>query len=281
MDFSSLTKNGKFLMLALDHRESFRKILNPQNPKAVTPEEMIKIKAEIIEVLQDQFSGFLIDPEFGLPAYRSLKTSVNKPYLLSIEKSGYQEKREGRITHLQYQVDELKQMGASGIKLLIYFNPYVKTATNQLQTAGKVWRDCRSLQLPLFLEIVVYYTEETPTGRLNLVSESVKRFLDYGVRADVFKLDYPGDETSCRFISKLLGRTPWILLTRGVNFAIFKNQLEVAIENGASGFLAGRALWQEIGQYQNESQRKNFLETVVKKRFQEITAIVEKKAFWA
>lgn len=280
MDFSSLAKNGKFLMLALDHRESFRKILNPQDPKAVTAEQMIKIKAEIIEVLQDQFSGFLIDPEFGLPAYRSLKTAINKPYLLSIEKSGYQERGEERITRLQYQVDELKQMGASGVKLLIYFNPYMKTAANQLQTAGKVWRDCQAFSLPLFLEIVVYYTEETPAGGLNLVVESVKRFLDYGVRADVFKLDYPGDESSCRLISKLLSGIPWVLLTRGVNFAIFKKQLEVAIENGASGFLAGRALWQEIGQCQNESQRKNFLETVVKKRFQEITSIVEKKAFW-
>lgn len=268
-------------MLALDHRESFRKILNPLKPEAVGKEEMIKIKAEIIESLKDQFSGILIDPEYGLPAYKSVGLIKNKPYLLSIEKSGYQEIGEERITQLQYRVEELKKMGATGVKLLIYFNPYVKTAKPQLETAGKVWRDCRAAGLPLFLEIVVYYTENTASAKLNLVTESVKRFLNYGIRADVFKLDYPKDEASCRLVTSLLGRIPWVLLTRGENFQIFKKQLEAAVENGASGFLAGRAIWQEIGKYQNDVERKEFLNTVVKKRFQEIISIVEKKAFLA
>ncbi len=279
MDVSVFTDSGRFLMLALDHRGSFRRILNPQHPELVKDEEIIKIKGEIIESLKDQFSGFLIDPEFGLPAYKSLNLALNKPYLLSIEKSGYQEVEEERITEIEYQVEDLKRMGASGVKLLIYFNPFVKTSKTQLETAGKVWRACQAADLPLFLEIVTYYTEETVSYKLNLVTESVKRFLNYGIRADVFKLDYPKDEASCRTISLLLGKIPWILLSRGENFEIFKKQLEIAVENGASGFLAGRALWQEIGRYQDERQRKDFLETVVKKRFQKISSIVKKKSF--
>ncbi|MFN4212920.1 MAG: 2-deoxy-5-keto-D-gluconate 6-phosphate aldolase domain-containing protein [Microgenomates group bacterium] len=280
MDISSFTKGGRFLMLALDHRESFRKILNPQKPEAVTTEEIIEIKKEIIESLHDQFSGILIDPEYGLPAYQSLNFRLKKPYLLSIEKSGYRQVGEERITQLEYQVGQLKKMAATGVKLLIYFNPYVKTAKTQLETAAKVWRDCQAAGLPLFLEIVTYYTEQTASAKLNLVVESVKRFLNYGIRADVFKLDYPKNEASCRLITNLLGRIPWVLLTRGENFQIFKKQLEIAVENGASGFLAGRALWQEIGKYQNEEERKEFLNAVVKQRFQEITSIVEKRAFF-
>lgn len=264
-------------MLALDHRESFRKILNPHQPEAVKDEEIIKIKSEIIESLEGEFSGLLIDPQFGLAAYKN-KT---KPYLLSIEKSGYQKVGEERVTELEYTVYQLKQMGAAGIKLLIYFNPYVKTATLQLTTAAKVWRDCQAADLPLFLEIVAYYTEETADRRLNLVTESLKRVLGYGIRADVFKLDYPGDEKSCRFVTALLGKIPWILLTRGENFKIFKHQLSEAIINGSSGFLAGRALWQELGRYRQEEERNQFLKTTVVKRFQEISSIVEKKAFLA
>lgn len=279
MDVSLFTQNGQFLMLALDHRGSFRKILNPQHPELVKKEKIIKIKKELIESLKDQFSGFLIDPEFGLPAYQSLNLPLNKPYLLSVEKSGFQEVGEERITQIEYQVDQLKKMGASGVKLLLYFNPYVKTAQLQLQTAAKVWHDCQAVNLPLFLEIVTYYTESTAWAKLNLVTESVKRFLSYGIRADVFKLDYPKDEVSCRLISSLLGKTPWILLSRGENFEIFKKQLEIVVENGASGFLAGRSLWQEIGRYQDDHERREFLNTVVKKRFQEIVSIVERKAF--
>jgi tagatose-1,6-bisphosphate aldolase len=277
MDLEKFTQNGRFLMLALDHRESFRKILNPQNPPAVEEEEMIKIKSEIIESLSSQFSGLLIDPQSGLPAYQSLAFAQTKPYLLSIEKSGYQKVGEERVNELEYTVPQLKKMGASGIKLLIYFNPYVKTAALQLATIAKVWRDCQAVDFPLFLEIVTYYTEQTLSSQLNLVTESLKRVLGYGIRADVFKLDYPGDEASCRFVTSLLGKIPWILLTRGENFHIFKHQLTEATVNGCSGFLAGRALWQEIGQYQSEGKRKEFLSAVVTKRFAAIAKIVENK----
>lgn len=288
MDTSSFTKNGIFLMLALDHRQSFRQILNPKKPEVVKEEEIIEVKLQIIESLADQYSGLLIDPQFGLPAYKKLlETTVlrriveNKPYLLSIEKSGFRQIGEERVTELEYNVYQLKKMGAAGVKLLIYFNPYVKTAKTQLETAAKVWCDCQSANVPLFLEIVTYYTEETASAELNLVVESLKRFLNYGIRADVFKLDYPKDEKGCQLVTRLLGRIPWVLLTRGENFAIFKKQLEIAVEGGASGFLAGRALWQEIGRYKNESERKEFLNTVVKKRFQEVASIVEKNAFLA
>ena len=38
---------------------------------------------------------------------------------------------------------------------------------------------------------------------------------------------------------------PWVLLSAGVDFEQFKPQAQVACENGASGFLAGRAIWKE------------------------------------
>ncbi len=40
-------------------------------------------------------------------------------------------------------------------------------------------------------------------------------------------------------------RLPWVLLSAGVDFESFRIQVEIACKAGASGFLAGRALWQE------------------------------------
>ncbi|MGB9707192.1 MAG: 2-deoxy-5-keto-D-gluconate 6-phosphate aldolase domain-containing protein [Microgenomates group bacterium] len=281
MDAFQFAKQGKFLMLALDHRESFKKVLNQKAPQKVTNEEIITTKKEILEILADEFSGFLIDPEFGLKAYEQMKEKPKTPFLLSIEKSGYQEKNEERITYLQYNVSQLKQMGAAGVKLLVYFNPYVSTSIYQLKTAGEVFKQCQRENLPFFLEIVTYYTESTLNKKGNLVIESLLKFLGFGIRANVFKLEYPKNSASCKQISQILGKTPWILLSRGENFNIFKLQLEDAVLNGASGFLAGRSLWQEIGQFQNEKQRKEFLKSTVKKRFQEIKNIVEKASFLA
>ena len=258
-------------MLAIDHRGSFKKIINSQNPETVTDKEIVKTKSEIIGYLSDQISGVLLDVKWGLPAYK-LTASKNKPTLLAIEKTGYQEKPDGRITELEYNVNYLKSLGAKGIKLLIYFNPYSSTATQQLQTTRSVYRDCQLIDLPLFLEIVTYHTSVTINKNNNLVVESVKRFLAESIHANVFKLEYPGNKNACRQINGLLKGAPWILLTRGENFEIFKQQLQSAVQHGCQGFLAGRALWQELGHFQGE-ERRRFLRDTVSNRFKEIAEI--------
>src|SRR5262245_57823985 len=115
MDFSKFTSDGKFLMLAIDHRSTLKKLLNSEQD-----EEIVKFKAEVIASLKEQFSSLLIDPQYGLPAY-SYKT---KPFLLCVEKSGYQQEGEDRITQLEYSVEQLKNQGASGVKLVLQFNPH-------------------------------------------------------------------------------------------------------------------------------------------------------------
>ena len=260
-------------MLALDHRGSFKKIINPQNPDEVSRQEIVEAKIKIIETLADQFSGILIDVKTGLPAYELVDAAQNKSMLLAIEKTGYVEKADGRITELAYSVSQLKKLGAKAIKILIYFNPFSKTAHKQLETARQVLRDCKTYDLPLFLEIVTYHTDKSIEKETNLVVESVKRFLGESIRADVFKIEFPGNINACQEITHMLKNIPWILLTRGENFHIFKHQLQISICYGCQGFLAGRAIWQEIGQYQGE-ERMNFLNTKVKERFREISNIV-------
>ena len=261
MDLSIFTQNNFFLMLALDHRQSFLNlIVNNQDP--------IQIKKQIIKSLSNQFSGILLDTQFGLPAYNSL--NISQPYLLAIEKSGFIENNGDRIIEIEHQVIDLKNMGASGIKLLIYFNSQSKTAVNQLETAKKVFTDCRQNNLPLFLEIVTYNVGDDS----NQVYQSVKMFLDNDIVIDVFKLEYPGSPENCQKITKLLGDTPWILLTKSNDFSIFSSQLKIAITGGCRGFLAGRALWQEYPKMTNPQDQLEFITNTLPQRFKEITKIV-------
>ncbi len=255
-------------MLALDHRGSFKKYINPENPESATNEEVIKIKGMIIEAVQDQFSGVLIDAEWGLPGYNK-----KKPYLLPLEKSGYTDKKGDRITELGYTAKQIKDLGATGAKLLLYFNPDSKTCDQQIATTKKALADAHENNLPFFLEIVTYGNEELGKSRSEWVLKSLEILLENGVVPDVWKLEYPGDAESCKKISELVGPTPWILLTRGDSFEHFAKQLQEAVAGGAVGFLAGRALWQEISDYKTEPEKKEFLNTVVADRFKKISAI--------
>ena len=256
-------------MLALDHRGSFRKYINPGAPDKVTMADLVKTKAMIIEAVQDQFSGVLIDAEWGLPAYKS----KNKPYLLPLEKSGYNDKKGDRITELGYSAKQLKDMGARGAKLLLYFNPESVICDQQIKTAKKALEDSYKNEMPFFLEIVTYGNEELGKSRAEWVLRALQMLLKNKIVPDVWKLEYPGDLTSCEKISQLVDKTPWILLTRGEKFAVFEKQLAEAVAGGAVGFLAGRALWQEIGDYQTDEEKKNFLNTVVADRFRKISKI--------
>lgn len=284
-DLSRFTNKGKILMLALDHRGSFKKLINHEAPEAVSQAQVARIKQEIISSLYDQFSGLLIDSEAGLEAFQkaSIAKSIPKPYLLCIEKTGYeiesysakasQDKQGSRKTSLEFSVDELKKLGASGIKLLLYYHPQAPTKQHQLTVAKQVLQDCRAAKLPLFLELVTYSLPQLNSHKPELVLDSVNQFLEAGIIPDVFKLEYPGDPVACFQITKLLKKTPWILLTKGDSFVNFKEQLKIAVASGAVGFLAGRSLWQEFSQYP-EAKRLDYFQTIVAQRFAQIRQIV-------
>ena len=261
-----------FLMLALDHRQSFIKILSKER-KIVSSEEVINTKKRILEVLYSYFSGVLLDVEQGFKAYQLIEKTPKKPYLLAIEESGFFEEDGERFNKLQYSVLELKKMGASGVKLLLYFNTFLKSARYQLELAKKVLKDCRSLDLPLFLKIVTYQHEKTLEIKENFALKAVERFLAESIYPSVFKLEYPGSDEACQRLSAMLKEIPWILLTRGDSFLSFKHKLYFAVKNGAAGFLAERALWQDAID-KNEEEKEKMLVEFLPKRFLEIKEIV-------
>lgn len=277
MDLQKFTLNGKFLMLALDHRGSFKKLINPSDPDSVTDEQVIQLKNEIIESLKDEFSALLIDEIWGLEACHEV--CQVKPFLLPLEKSSHT-----GVVELEHSAFDLKNMGASGAKVLIDFNPNSENINHQLEVAKKVMEDCRNEDFPLFLEIVTHQThlpggvENLPSSHLggeNVVIESLKMFLDFGVEPDVWKLEYPGSAEQSMELTRLVGNTPWILLTGGTDYETFKNNLENAVKGGAKGFLAGRALWQEVCTLSGEEKDK-FLKEILPSRFKEVSEVTTK-----
>lgn len=247
-------------MLALDHRGSFKKLMDPVNPESVTDEQVISLKNEIIEALKDQFSSLLIDDKLGLEACHEV--CKVKPYLLPLEKSSHT-----GIAEIEYIAAELKDLGASGAKILIDFNPGDENSGKQLEIASEVVADCMASDFPLFLEIV--------THNEGLVTQSVNEFLGEGIEPSVWKLEYPGSEDKSREITDMVGETPWILLTGGKDYETFKNSLKEAVQGGAKGFLAGRALWQEVCTMKGEEKNK-FLKETLPDRFRKVSEIISK-----
>lgn len=277
-DLSKFQKDGKFLMLALDHRGSFKKLMNPKDPDSVTDEAAIALKKEIIDSLRASFTSLLIDQEIGLKAYEPREA----PFLLPLEKTGYEATGEERLTEIENSVQSLKDAGASGAKILIWFNPYVESAQTQLETSKKMMEECKAADFPYFLEIRTYdgkleADKMDPEKREAIILDSLKMFSRHNIIPDVFKLEYLGSALSCQTISAVLQlaekEVPWILLTMGSSFDDFVEALKAAASRGCKGFLAGRALWQEVCAMEGEEKQK-FLKETLPERFRTISDIM-------
>jgi len=267
-----LYKNA-YTLLALDHRGS---LINAFKKKKEANIEVAfyRFKKQVLQVLHKFFSGVLLDKEAGLKAWKEIKSK--KPYLLPLEKTGYQEVRGERITKLEYSAFELKAAGATAAKLLLYFNPDYPSRKLQLKIGKQVLEQCRKAGLPLFLEIVVYKRERGVIED-NLILSSLKAFLQERIYPQVFKLQPPENFETAKKITDFLKPygIDWIVLTQGVKFEVFQRRLKQAILAGCKGFLAGRSIWQE-GIGLKGKELKVFLEKVAVPRFKKIVSIATK-----
>jgi tagatose 1,6-diphosphate aldolase len=66
-----------------------------------------------------------------------------------------------------------------------------------------------------------------------------------------------------------------VLLSAGVGFESFKRQVEIACKAGASGFLAGRALWQDGAGIPVRKERMDFFLNTAAPRLKELAGIAD------
>ena len=107
------------------------------------------------------------------------------------------------------------------------------------------------------------------------IVESAASLSDLGM--DLLKLEYPGSAQACKQLADRIN-VPWAVLSAGVDFEEFTNVLRVSCDDGgASGFIAGRALWKEsIGM--SSAERRIFFSEVSVPRLDACRAAIDGRA---
>ena len=272
MNLSAISDPSGFIKIAaLDHRDSLMKTI-PQK-------KLENFKNLCTQAFSPFISAVLLDPLYGLKGVESAKSS-QIGILLSREKSGYTESAGARDTILlkDYPSSRLKEMGASAVKLLLYYNSDSPNKENQIRIAGMVKEESSSSDLPLLIEIVTYPVEGRPYHKGDAIIRAIRDLRDF---SDVLKLEFPTDEEAylrpaIPYIAEITAEAnhkPWVLLSRGMEFDLYKKALQICKENGAAGFAVGRAVWQEISNYQTWEEQVDFVQTTGVKRMKELSAI--------
>jgi tagatose 1,6-diphosphate aldolase len=285
---------GTFTVLAMDHRGSFKQMINPKDSDNVSYDEVVSRKMEMCSELSKYASAVLLDPIYG--AVQCISQGAlpgNKGLLVSIEESGYEGGKENRITRLltNWGVEKIKRLGASAVKILVYYRPDLKDlARSQLSIVAEVAEACLRYDIPLFVEPVSYPVgsevtnpEQFARHREQIVIETARDITALPI--NVLKAEFPADlkfnkdrgslSKLCRELDKT-SQVPWVLLSAGVDIETFCTQVEIACEAGASGFLGGRAIWQEVMPMTETSKRIEYYRSTVAGRFQRLNDIVRK-----
>lgn len=295
--------SGLFKMVAVDQRPPIkapiaRRLGLPEAPWA----DVARFKRMLIEHLQARGTAMLLDPHYAIP-HGLDALSPTRGLVVTLEDSAFRETPEGGRLSADiddWSVAKIKRMGGDAVKVLAWYRPDAAHAvrTAQQDYVKRVGEECARHDIPFLLELLVYPLPgdadqtrdyvEMPAKRTDHVLGSVEEFAcaDYGV--DVFKLESPvnaagadgsaGVQALFDEMGRLSGR-PWVMLSAGAGKAEFRNVLCHAFRAGASGFLAGRAIWLEaLGHYPDWTRIRAELAGASAAYMAEISALADAEA---
>ncbi len=253
MSLADLTSNGRFGVLAIDHRDSLRNVLAPDNPRSVTRQAIVNLKRDLVAGLAGLATGVMLEPEYSLPLVSVGVIPPGVGFTMALEAQGYMTDPEGAPVGLLegWSVQAAADIEAAAAKLLVFYRPDRPHAAVQEQAVADILAECRRVGIPLMLE-PMFYGLTDPSDRPQIVLDTVDRFAPMG--PDVLKLPFPVDpdhdpdqnlwRAACSEITARCDM-PWTLLSGGGGFESYRTQLETAMSSGCSGFTVGRALWAE------------------------------------
>ena len=284
------TDNGTFAVLAIDHRDSLRVVVNPADPDSVPAESIVDFKRDIIRGASGAATGVMLEPEYSIPQLvDDLAPGVG--FFAALEAQGYGDDPYARTTVLMedWSVTQAIEAGASGAKLLVFYTPDVPEAAEaQDEVVRSVAAACAEHDFPFLLEPLAYPSNAEQASdpvwmrreHRRLVLETARRLS--GLGATIMKMQFPADPSfdpveswaeACAEMNEIMVE-PWALLSAGVDFDTFATQVEMASRAGASGFMVGRAAWGELAGA-SASERRSGAETFVRQRVAQLREILD------
>jgi tagatose 1,6-diphosphate aldolase len=298
---------GRFKMTAVDQRPPIKNLIAERRGTEVAPyDDVCAVKVMLVEVLGPESSALLLDPHYAYPAAVHL-TPPASGLILTLEDSVFADSAGGRrsaaIDH--WSVAKIKATGADAVKVLAWYRPDAAddVLEHQHQFVAEIGRECVRYDIPFVFELLVYplrgesghttnYVEQAGK-RADHVLQSVTTFASPEFGIDLFKLESPvggsevpgledasaGDaQTLFDDMGEAAGR-PWVMLSAGVTQEQFTRILVMAYRSGASGYLAGRAIWWDAFQhFPDVAAMRTELETGAVEYMQHINELTDAQA---
>lgn len=242
---------GLFTMVAVDQRGSLRHMLSAGRGGAdVTDADLISFKADVIDAVGDAASGVLLDQDFGLKA----ATDSRCPVILAadiLSSSVAGGPVDVAVLDDSVTTETAERFHAKALKFLLPWHPARRSEAIDL--AHTFMARCREIGLPGVLEGVVRPREGDTATSEGFADALIIAASDLAVtQPDLYKTEVVYTSEFDRELAAATARSiteqlqcPWVVLSSGVSGENFPAAAAAAVTGGASGFLAGRAVWSE------------------------------------
>ncbi len=238
-------------MLAVDQREAMRNMFAEHTDEPVTDEDLRDFKLAAARILTPYASGVLIDRQFALD--QAIEAKVVDPGCGLIASADHFESAHDELVG-EVTIDKLVDpgkyaaLGAKALKLLVLYRPD-EPAEGRVEMVREFVDSCKSAGLISIIEPVS--RKPLAGGDFDWNAGILAAAKELGsLGADLYKAEVPFKgqapeaevRAACAELSKAIDG-PWVVLSSGVPEDVFPEAVRWACLEGASGFLAGRAVW--------------------------------------
>ena len=246
--------SGGLAMLAIDQRESMRAMFAENQSTPVSDNQLSDFKIAALKALTPYASGVLMDRQFtwdravaekavapGCGMIAAMDNFISSPDEIVADVS------------IDEEVDpaKVKADGGVALKLLVTWRPDENPESRLILVSDFISR-CRAAGLISIIEPVSRQARDGRKFDLNEgIIEAARELGRCG--CDLYKAEVPlhgkGSEQEVRSQCAKLGElvdSPWVVLSSGVDPDSYPTAVEWACKEGASGFLAGRAVWRKV-----------------------------------
>ena len=247
--------SGALAMVAVDQREALRGMFAAHQSTPVLDSQLTQFKVDVARELSPYASALLVDQEFGIDAIIDQKVLKNSCGLIAaadllVGPPG------GAATDTAIDPDvdpiRMRDIGSVGLKFLILWRND-ESPDMRAQLVQDFNKLCHISGLPSIIEIIVKPPRDT-TKRFNREEEIIIAAREAATwKPDLYKAEVPfHGEGNLNLVMKNADRiseaigSPWVVLSNGVKQPFFADAVKACAMGGASGFLAGRAVWADI-----------------------------------
>ncbi|HBI6868939.1 sulfofructosephosphate aldolase [Lelliottia sp. 489] len=247
--------SGGFAMLAVDQREAMRLMFSASGlPAPVTDQQLTDFKVNAAKILSPYASAILVDQQF---CYRQIveqnALAKNCAMIVAADKFIPGNGLPVDSVMIDNSIDPhmVKRDGGKALKLLVLWRSD-EDPQQRLDMVREFNQLCHTNGLLSIIEPVVRPPRRCNTfDREQAIIEAAKELGNSG--ADLYKVEMPlngkGSQQELLKAAQALNdhiAMPWVILSSGVDEKLFPRAVRVAMQAGASGFLAGRAVWSSV-----------------------------------